>query len=299
MAAPTAKGLFARAIAQSPFLGMIRTAETSRRLAERFGSLLGQQTDGIANALARADPHDLVAALEQLTAEVLAHNPGDMSMIGATIDGDFLPSDPFDAIEQGQAHQVPFIVGHTADEATVFNRFVKVLPTTASAIERALAEVDPAQRRAIYRSYPNYPDAAACVLLCGDMCFGTAAWRLAEAHARHAPTFLYRYDFAPRTLQLLGLHATHGSDLLPLFDTYRTRIGAALTVLGHRRPAQRVSDAMQSRWLAFSQAGCPGPDWPPYNDVEHPVFILDTHSHVEFDPHHKRRKAWEGFRIPR
>lgn len=70
-------------------------------------------------------------------------------------------------------------------------------------------------------------------------------------------------------------------------------------MLGDRRPAQRVSDDMQSRWLAFSQTGCPGPDWPAYNDVEYPVFVLDTHSRVELDPHKKRREAWEAFRIPR
>jgi para-nitrobenzyl esterase len=32
----------------------------------------------------------------------------------------------------------------------------------------------------------------------GDFTFGATAWELAEAHAQHAPTYHYRYDYAPR-----------------------------------------------------------------------------------------------------
>ena len=37
------------------------------------------------------------------------------------------------------------------------------------------------------------------------------AWQIAEAHATHARTYAYRYDYAPRTLQWTGLGATHAA----------------------------------------------------------------------------------------
>ena len=61
------------------------------------------------------------------------------------------------------------------------------------------------------------------------MIFGTAAWQIAEAHAKLAPTFVYRYDFAPRTLHWAGLGATHATELLAVFGIYRSRVGAVLT----------------------------------------------------------------------
>jgi para-nitrobenzyl esterase len=96
----------------------------------------------------------------------------------------------------------------------------------------------------------------ACLAFGGDFTFGARAWKLAEAHSRHAPTYHYRYDYAPRSLQWTGFGATHASELLAVFDVYDTRLGALLTVAGGRRSARRVSRDGQRRWRSFSRAGC-------------------------------------------
>ena len=131
------------------------------------------------------------------------------------------------------------------------------------------------------------------------MCFGSAAWQIAANHGRYAPTFLYRYDYAPRTLNWSGLGATHATELLALFDVYRTRVGSLLTVAADRRSALRVSNELQSRWRAFSRDKVPGWDWPAYAPEDRAVMVFDRRSRVEFDPTPKRRQAWEGLTLTR
>ena len=51
----------------------------------------------------------------------------------------------------------------------------------------------------------------------GDHAFWWPAMRVAEGHAAVAPTYMYRYDLAPRLLRLTGIGATHAAELLPVF----------------------------------------------------------------------------------
>ncbi|MBO0866322.1 MAG: carboxylesterase family protein, partial [Mycobacterium sp.] len=130
--------------------------------------------------------------------------------------------------------------------------------------------------------------------------FGAAAWEIADAHGSHAPTYLYRYDYAPRVLRWSGLGATHATELLAVFDLYRTKFGALLRAAADHRSALRVSNEIQRRWRSFSRTGVPGHDWPTYTgSTDRAVMVFDRKSRIEFDPHSERRMAWEGFSLAR
>ena len=217
--------------------------------------------------------------------------------IGPVIGDDCLPEDPVEAMQHGRAHRVPLIVGTNAEEGRLFTRFLRMLPTNESMIEELLADAEPAARERITAAYPGYPSSSACIQLGGDFAFSSAAWQIAEAHSTHAPTHLYRYDYAPRTLRWSGLGATHATELLAVFDVYRTRFGALLTAAADQRAALRVSDQVQRRWRSFSRTGVPGDDWPLYNSADRAVMVFDRKCRVEFDPHPDRRMAWDGFSL--
>ncbi|OBK36130.1 carboxylesterase [Mycobacterium sp. 1245111.1] len=298
LAAPEAEGLFAQAISESPASGMTRSTDVAAEFAARFASILGAPKHDAIDALMKASPAELVAAQNRLI------NDGVRDMLGAFPIGpvfgdDTLPLDPVDAMQQGKAHRVPLIVGTNADEGRLFTRFLQLLPTNESMIEALLAEVEPAERARITDAYPDYPERSACIQLGGDFAFGSAAWAMAEAHGRHAPTYLYRYDYAPKLLRWSGLGATHATELLAVFGTYRTRFGALLTAPADRRSAMRVTREVQRRWRSFSRTGNPGDDWPAYTDTDRAVMVFDRRSHLEFDPHPERRRAWEGFSLAR
>jgi para-nitrobenzyl esterase len=296
LAVPAAKGLFARAISESPAAGMVRSQETAAEFATRYAGLLGARPQDAAEVLLGASADQLVETQHQLIDQGMESRLGAFP-IGPVFGDDVLPMDPVEAMRCGQAHRVPLIVGTNADEGRLFTRFLKILPTNESMIEELLADTEPAARERITAAYPDYPASSACIQLGGDFAFSSAAWQIAEAHGTHAPTYLYRYDYAPRTLRWSGLGATHATELLAVFDVYRTRFGALLTAAADRRAALRVSNQVQRRWRAFSRTGVPGEDWPVYTAADRAVMVFDRKSRVEFDPHPHRRLAWDGFSL--
>jgi para-nitrobenzyl esterase len=296
LAVPAAKGLFARAISESPASGMVRSREVSAQFASRYSALLGLSRGDAAAGLLQLPTTELIAAQDRLIEEGMQNRLGAFP-IGPVFGDDCLPLDPVEAMRRGVAHRLPLIVGTNADEGRLFTRFLRLLPTTEPMIEALLADTDPAARERITAAYPGYPSQSACVRLGGDFAFGSAAWQIAAAHGSNAPTYLYRYDFAPRLFHWSGLGATHATELLAVFDVYRSKFGALLTAAADRGAALRVSNEIQGRWRSFSRTGIPGDDWPAYTDSDRAVMVLDRKCRVEFDPHPERRMAWEGFSL--
>lgn len=298
LAVPAAAGLFHRAISESPAAGMTRSTEVAAEFATRFAELLGARSKDAANAVMRASAAQLIETQHRLIDQGMQKRLGAFP-IGPVFGDEVVPVDPVEAMRTGQAHQVPLIVGTNAEEGRLFTRFLGMLPTNKAMVEALLAEVEPAARERITAAYPKYPKPEACIQLGGDFAFSTAAWQIAEAHTHHAPTYLYRYDYAPRTLQWSGFGATHATELFAVFDIYRTRFGALLTAAADRGPALRVSNDVQRRWRSFSRSGVPGDDWPVYTHDDRAVMVFDRKSRIEFDPHQHRRLAWDGFTLAR
>ncbi|OSC40562.1 carboxylesterase/lipase family protein [Mycobacterium decipiens] len=296
LAVPVAAGLFARAISESPAAGMVRSREVADEFAARFAHLLGARPRDAAKALIQASSAQLVETQHRLIRQGMRNRLGAFA-IGPVFGDDYLPVDPVEAMRSGQAHPVPLIVGSNADEGRLFTRFLGMLPTNEPMVEELLSDMKPADRERITAAYPNYPEPSACIQLGGDFAFSSAAWQIAEAHGAHAPTYLYRYDYAPRTLRWAGLGATHGTELLAVFDFYRTGFGALLTAAADRRVALRVSREVQRRWRSFSQTGVPGDGWPAYTQDHRAVLVIDRRCRVEVDPHRHRRMAWDGFSL--
>lgn len=294
LSVPAAEGLFTRAISQSSVIAFAQPPEVTSEFAARFAELLGGRGQQAAHRLIRASPAELVAAQTRMINEA-AQSIWSGSPLGPVHGDDILPLAPLEALRCGRAHRIPLIVGHNADEARLFTRFLPLLPTTKPRIEALLAEATPADRARIFAAYPDYPGTSACVRLGGDFAFGAAAWDIAEAHSRHASTYLYRYDYAPRVLRWSGLGATHATELLAVFDLYRTTPGLLLRAAADQRSALGVSDHVQRRWREFSLTGGPGPGWPAYNSQDRPVMIFDRKPRIEYDPYPARRLAWEGF----
>lgn len=296
---PAAEGLFSRAIAESPAAGLVRGTDIAAEFADRFAALLGVRPADAAQALLRVSPDELVAAQNRLI------DVGNREMLGAFPIGpvsgdDVLPLDPLEAMRRGSANRVPLIVGSNAQEGRLFTRFLKMLPTNEPMVEAVLAGADAGVRDRIIAAYPDYPARKACIRLGGDFAFNAAVWDIAEAHGAHAPTYVYRYDFAPRVLRWSGMGATHATELFAVFDVYRSGgLGRLLTAGADRRSALRVSGQVQRRWGAFSRAGTPGDDWPAYNPDDRAVMVFDRDTRLEFDPSSERRKAWQGFSLAR
>ncbi len=213
------------------------------------------------------------------------------------IDGDFLPISPVEAYANGTAHRVPLIIGTNAREGTLFRNFPPVLPTNPERITKLFSLTDPDAEAVVTSGYRGgYPNERAAIDFGGDFTFWKPSLEVAEGHSRHAPTYFYRFDFAPRSMKLLGLDATHGFELFAVFGISETLFGKALTLAGGRKAFSEVTEQVQSHWIAFATNGKPLESWPAYDEGDRKTLIFDTRTRVQKDPRSDRRKAWEGYR---
>ncbi|QBJ97498.1 carboxylesterase/lipase family protein [Rhodococcus sp. ABRD24] len=294
MCTPAAEGLFARAIAQSPPPATSNGPELAARWAREFLDIAGVSRSDAATFLATAPPELLVRAATTLSARGADEVPGTRPFAPIQ-DGDVLPEHPLNAFEAGAELRVPLIIGTNAQEGRIFPRFLDILPTNRTRIEKMFADTDPAIKARAIGAYPGYPGRRAAADLGGDVVFWEPSLRCAHAHTRHSDTYMYRYDFAPRLLRLTGLGATHATELFPVFGA-RGLTARTLTALGGRRGMRTVSDAMQSHWLSFARGGRPLGTWPRYSLERRDTLIIDEVSRVECDPLRDRREAWIGYR---
>lgn len=295
LATPAARGLFSAAIAQSPAPNLVNTATHTSTWGRLFLELLGADADTAVEALTTGSPVDLGRAGARLGARVMRETPG-LHPFGPMVDGDFVPISPLEAYETGVAHPVPLIIGTNDREGALFPKFLDALPTNPDRIDRLFAATDPDAKDRITAAYPGYPGEKAAIDLGGDLTFWYPSMQIAQAHARFAPTYMYRFDYAPRLLRWTGFDATHAVDLLAVFDQADEPVGRVLAAAGGRRDLRTVSASVQRQWTHFARHGEPLPSWPRYDETDRATLVFDAPPRVEHDPRPERRHAWDGYR---
>jgi para-nitrobenzyl esterase len=288
LASPASDGLFTGAIAQSPALPLIADRETRARRARRFVQRLGVGIDEI-KALPQR-PLRRAAGLVQ--SESASESP--MLAYGLTYGVDLLPRHPIEAARAGAVSKVPLIIGTNTDEASMF-AWVKppMLPTTVGSIDAYFDRTAPDAKERVLAAYPDYPRRRALVAVGSDAMFCAPAWAFADAYSVHSPTYAYRFDHAAWSLRVLGLGATHGSEIVHVQHSYSSYLGRKIHPLG-RRVQPSVGRRMQRTWLNFS-TGELGPDWPRYDAQERRTRVIrSTRDDTVSDPDVVRRSAWAG-----
>ncbi|HEX3680243.1 MAG TPA: carboxylesterase/lipase family protein [Galbitalea sp.] len=290
---PAAKGLFARAIAQSPPSNAVYRPDLTRAWAREFMEILGVAPGGEAEALRTSSTASLVTAARLLFERVPDAYPGDQAF-SPVIDGEYLPQHPVEALRAGRGHPVPLIIGSNGREGSVFFGRRFILATSDSRIDGLLAESSPEaarQLRAVYRM----PKRRGRLDFGGDFAFWLPTYQIAAGHSTIAPTWMYRLDYAPRLLRVLGIDATHGADLLTVFDRSRTPVGRMTTILGGSRAFATVGRRMQDYWLQFATDGSVDAAWPRHDASRRASLVFDSPDRVEDDSRSDRRRAWDEF----
>lgn len=243
MVSPAARGLFARAIAQS---GLGREQVPTLADAEQRGT-------AFAGKLGLKGP--TAADLRKLTPEaILAAGDPDLFTGDTTmIDGKIITVGPLQGFRTGQQAKVPYVVGWNSLEFPAPASIIGTQAAGAALNADALARIKAA-----------YPDAVSYEQhLISDVIFTEPGYTLAKLHAaRGNPTFAYQFSVlaqgAPPTLK----GAPHATDREYVFDT----LNAAAFPAG-------ANDAVQARtissyWAGFAKTGNPNgggrPDWPAF-----------------------------------
>jgi para-nitrobenzyl esterase len=290
LAAPQARGLFHKAIAQSGASDIGYARDTSAKVARHVLDKLGSTDPADA-------PWETILAIQK---EMLA-SPREVGLgmpFAPTIDGTILPKRAIACVADGSAKGVPVMTGTTRDEWKLF---------TVAADN--LRSMDEARLRKL--TVKLVGEAGAAKLLAGyvkgspferwndvmtDHSFFIPATRLLESQAAHAPVYAYRFDWtSPMMDGALG--ACHALELGFMFGTMRVK-GAA-PFFGSGAVAEELSNAMMDAWLAFAKTGDPstdiGGEWLPYDRTQRMTMIFgEGRPHVISAPNEERRMAWQG-----
>ena len=303
MTVPRARGLFARAIAQSSPANAIYSPEMTAQWAAEFVELLSEVADDSStDSTSREDAGHLLvtAAIDNLVAattkmQLLApdRHPGTIAL-SPVIDGEFLPERPLDAFKYGRAHPVPIIIGTNDREGSLFTGRLDILATTPSRIRAIFARTRKRSRKALKALYPGLPARRPAADFGGDYAFWFPSVKVAERHSRFAPVHFYRFDIAPRLVRLAGYDATHGLDLFALFDRMDGAFGRLMGALGGRATFKRAGARMQGHWVSFATNGILA-GWPKYTRRQRKTLVINTVDLIEQDPRGERRVAWQEF----
>jgi para-nitrobenzyl esterase len=292
LAAPSARGLFHKAILQSGAAHIGHGRKHSAKVARLFLDRIGAR-----------DRHDIPVlpheAILKAQAEIL-EIPRDTGGLpfGPTVDGELLPTRAIEQVRAGSAGGIAVLAGTTAEEWKLFTAARPKLRLMDGAKLRrytaGLAGEEYADE--LLRAYDDGSPFERWNAVMTDHSFAIPAIRLLEAQGAFAPTYAYRFDWrSPLLAGILG--ACHALELGFVFGTYNEKMAGAF--FGSGAKAAALSAAMMEAWIAFARSGDPsnaltGP-WPRYDGARRATVMLgDGDPHVTNAPDDHRRAAWDA-----
>ncbi|MET8982919.1 carboxylesterase family protein [Streptomyces sp. NPDC004539] len=297
LAMPTARGLFHRAITQSipgTFFSVPLAQDIARAIAAEAG------VRPTASDLAKIAPRKLTEAGEALSAKMPTYDRWGQVAPTATpyspvVDGEVLPTTPWQAVSAGEAAHLDLLIGHNSQEYRLFtvlgNLLGRITDDQATTTLRRYAPDgdEPAYRAAFPAATPQ--DLFEQVQ--SEWLFAIPSLHLAEAQVRAGGrAHLYELTWAPPALDG-ALRGCHGLDVPLLFGTHLADLAAILFPNAEvPQAALDLTAEFQTAWSSFARTGDPG--WQPYDLDHRPTRVLDSPSELRPYPEETARHLWEG-----
>ncbi len=259
MTAPSARGLFHKAIVQSgggrwiaPSLEassgkFLSARQIGAKAANAFRLPAGKAIEGLRGK----SWQDILERLRQ--AGIADHTP--------FLDGQLLTGQMEQVFERGEQAPVPLIVGANSYEGVLLR---KALHVSEKEVERAAGQQYD-ELSAMYQPQLIMTDGFLADHIWGDAHFVEPARMIARAAAhKGVPVYHYNFDFQPPLLRLLG-GSPHGLEVAYALGTLRKIVPFPLNVLMHQHN-YTVSRLMMTYWTNFAKTGDPNGggelEWP-------------------------------------
>ena len=297
MVMPSAAGLFRRAVGQS-LPGTFFSDALAREVGEAIAAEAGLRPT--AKELSAVDPRELPAIGHALESKMRQHEDRwgsfahTLSLFSPVVDGEVLPTTPWEGLARGAGRDVELIIGHNRDEWRTFflfgNLFGKVTEEQAT---RALRHFGPGEdgERAYREAFPDTSAEDLFERVQSDWLFRMPALQLAEAQAAGGGK-AYLYELAWQSPGRGGLlRACHGLDGPLLFGTYDAHLGPVAIGPEHTAEARELTSQIRTAWTSFAASGDPG--WPAYDSDQRLTRIFDTPPSVTAYPEETSRRLWQ------
>lgn len=270
MSSPLAKGLFHKAIAQSPAnsgqMMHLKTEfldfDSAESLGVRFANAVGASGDNQIEQLRHLSPDELYKVV-RVDSVLGNHYP--------CIDGYVLPKSPFETFADGEQADVPLMIGSNVNEGDVIYQVLPTLLPEYRHREQSIAELPSYMADAFGDDLPKlltiYPgldkgQEEATYDFMGDYMFGARAHYYAHNSAQVGnPTYMYMFARTPPSpTQTAG--AAHAAEL-PFVH------GRSVPILPLTKEDNGLSEQMIRYWTQFAKSGDPNDgtqvEWPRFS----------------------------------
>jgi len=273
MASPQARGLFARAIAQSAY--MISMPELKRaNFGEQAAEAIGSRV-----ATALGSPH--VTDLRSMDAAKLVNATAQTGYFPlGTVDGHVLPQQLVEVFDRGEQAKVPILAGFNSGEIRSLRFLAPPAPKDAATYEAAIRKRYADLADDFLKLYPSNQPEDSVLATTRDALYGWTSERLVTKQtAQGQPSYLYFFDHGYPAADAAGLHAFHASELPYVFGT-ADRTPALWPKVPESPQETELSDAMIGYWTSFATAGVPKAanqaSWPAYGAARGYMLFADT-----------------------
>jgi para-nitrobenzyl esterase len=274
VAAPAARGLFARAITESggglfnASRPLAKAQDEARVVAKRAGA------DG--------DSAEGLQKLRALTPEQVLANEQGPPDYGAIVDGKLLTDELPVLFAKGNINPVDYLVGSVSDEASIFG-----LMGFDAAVMQQRFGIRIADVRPTYEVEGKLPEADLLRQVQTDFIFTAGAGSLGAFAARNGhPTYVYKFAYLSSAQRGKMPGVPHGGEIAFLFNTVATPSAND----------NRVATMLQSYWTNFAKNGDPNgrglPRWPQYRTPSPATLVIDDKTAAVPDFHKARLKVW-------
>jgi len=292
MNAPSAKGLFQKAIVQSgSYITGFTEKSVSQRVAAALLEELGLQPAQV-DSLQKISYEQLNAAGKKALRKVQEALVKEGKPVGGfglgwgpILDGDFLPYQPADAAAQEISKNIPLLVGSTKNEFTPFMPGTRgiSMDSAKSILKKKYNDKTDAYIAAVKKAYPNTVKPSDYTDI--DVIFRPGVIRHANMKAVPGAAPVYVYMFAWQSPINDGIYKSmHCMELPFVFDN----INRCEEMTGGGKQAYVLADKMSSAWINFAKSGNPNakglPEWPVYTTAKGATMIFDNQNVVMNNP---------------
>ena len=275
MLSPGSKGLFQKAIDESGGRMVMTTKADAIKIGEKFATDAGcpDQSAKCLRAL----------SVQQIVAKQTGH------YASATVDGVFIPMQPYKAFQSGQYNHVPVLNGVAGDEQGFFQAINEETqgPLTAAGYRDYVSRTfGAAHADEVMKLYPveTYASPSLAELAASQMFRGCVGEQLNRWWSAAGDT-VYAYQFDDKSTpsylkpKSFPLGAYHTVELVYLFPGFHGGLGTAHPL---NKAQEKLSDGLVDAWANFTRTGDPNPTgvgpWPRYEAGKDNVqsFLIPT-----------------------
>lgn len=269
---PLARGLYAKAVAQSGY--MVAMADLKK---SAFGAPSGE---GMGQLVAGGLQAPDLATLRGMNAQTITDTAAGLGFAPfGVVDGVVLPQQMTTAFDQGKQAPVPLLVGFNQGEIRSLMMLAPKPPGSAADYEKGIRDRYGDLADDFLRLYPSADYKQSIIATTRDALYGWTAERMARKQtAIGQPAFLYLFDHGYPAMDDAGLHAFHASELPFVFGTY-DRTPPLWPKVPDTASERAFSDAMLDYWASFASTGRPASAnaavWPAYGSAQTYMHFAD------------------------